>query len=192
MSLILRKKCQEILDDQKLSNYHVAIEESTKCMQIVGECGKPLFSIYGIKFTRMAPTKEEIEYAVELLDTFIIKHKTAITGFLSKIIILKNLVEIKTTDTNRVWINTNHSSGYAKKYFSSYTDDAFKIQINGQDDKIAFDTIETYEKPVKISDYTFSVHRHNAAVKILKAFIVYTEAEEAVEEAKVALSVCDI
>jgi len=51
MSLIVRKKCQEILDGAGLSEYHADISVNNNLM-IVTTCGKQLFSISGIKFSK--------------------------------------------------------------------------------------------------------------------------------------------
>jgi len=73
MSLILRKECQDVLDNFSLNNYHVAISDN-KSLRVVGECGKPLFSVRGIVFSRNTPSAKEIEYAVELLEDFLGTH----------------------------------------------------------------------------------------------------------------------
>ena len=81
MSLILRKKSQELLDAVDLDNYHIQIDEGSKCLQIVGECGQSLCTISGIRMSRMAPNETEITLALELLDAFLAKHASAFKGF---------------------------------------------------------------------------------------------------------------
>jgi hypothetical protein len=74
VSLFLRKRCQEKLDNVGLENYHVQVDEPTKCLTIVGECGQLLTTIEGIRLSRMAPNDKEIMLALDLLDDFLTKH----------------------------------------------------------------------------------------------------------------------
>jgi len=81
MSLILRKACQEHLDNAGLDKLHVSIN-GDKRLAIVGECGQQLVTVKGIEFNNRAPSKAVIEYAVELFQKFLDKYadrlKTAI------------------------------------------------------------------------------------------------------------------
>ena len=93
MSLLLRKECQAILDDNNLPEYHVDITINNH-LEIVGECGQPLAVVYGIKFTRKSPGKLEIDYAVELFDAFLAKYKTRIVAYRSAAVKLKARPEV--------------------------------------------------------------------------------------------------
>lgn len=85
MSLMLRKACQPLLDNVGLNNYHVSIDPPSKLLRIDGECGDTLAVVKGITFTRINPTNQEIEYAVELFDAFIIKYSAEITNLVTAI-----------------------------------------------------------------------------------------------------------
>lgn len=74
MSLILRKKCEPVLEASMLADYHTRIDTNNN-ITIVGPCGRSLFSISGIKFSRNVPNAAEIDYAVELLEQFCEVHK---------------------------------------------------------------------------------------------------------------------
>lgn len=93
MSLQLRQQAEKVLERHKLNNYHVRIDDALY-MNIVGECGQPLVTIYGIKFTKKTPTKSEIEYALTLLDSFLIKHSKDIKHYVAKYIEFKKLPEV--------------------------------------------------------------------------------------------------
>lgn len=54
MSLILRKHCQQHLDNVGLTMFHTEINHA-KQLSIVGDCGKPLVNISGISFSRTSP-----------------------------------------------------------------------------------------------------------------------------------------
>lgn len=82
MSLFLRQACQNNLDGVGLSNYHIQVDEATKCLQVVGECGDILTSITGIRLSRMAPADKEIALAVQLFDDFLAKHAATFKGFI--------------------------------------------------------------------------------------------------------------
>jgi hypothetical protein len=74
MSLILRKKCQTILDGNDVDFLHADIDPNGLFLRLVTECGKPIVTIHGVTFSRKSPTNAEVEYAVELLDAFMVKH----------------------------------------------------------------------------------------------------------------------
>lgn len=73
MSLLLRKGCQPLLDELDLEFLHVDIQN--KCLCVVGECGQCIVTISGIKFNGTTPKTAEIEFAVELFQSFLTKHK---------------------------------------------------------------------------------------------------------------------
>lgn len=83
MSLILRRDCQNILDENGMGQFHVDISDQ-KHLRVVTECGKPLVNIHGIKFNRAVPSEAEIQYAVELFDTFFAKHRLLFKKFVDK------------------------------------------------------------------------------------------------------------
>lgn len=82
MSLILRKATQEILDANDLGMLHTDIDDGSHVLSLVTECGKPIVRISGIRFSRMAPTGKEIEYAVELFDSFLVKHGDSLREYI--------------------------------------------------------------------------------------------------------------
>lgn len=68
---------QEKLDAVGLHNLHVAITDN-KRLAIKTECGRYIVTVFGIEFTRRDPVMRELEYAVELFDSFLVKHIAAI------------------------------------------------------------------------------------------------------------------
>lgn len=80
MSLQLRIKCQPILNEYNLDDYHARVNDS-KYLTIVGPCGKPLFTLSGICFARTAPSKDEIDICAPLLEEFLIAHNKIITEY---------------------------------------------------------------------------------------------------------------
>ena len=108
MSLMLRKACQDVLNDNNLPNYHVRIDAS-KCLSIVGPCGKPLLTISGIVFSRTTPTAAEIEYAVELFYSFMEKHEIALNHYIELVTEVGELLsknELILDDSVEVSLNT--------------------------------------------------------------------------------------
>ncbi|MEE8599407.1 MAG: hypothetical protein V3S69_07905, partial [Dehalococcoidales bacterium] len=83
MSLFLRQACQPLLDGVGLPNYHIQVDEVSKCLQVVGECGDVLTSITGIRLSRMAPADKEIALAIDLFDNFLAKHADTFKGFIA-------------------------------------------------------------------------------------------------------------
>jgi hypothetical protein len=52
--------------------------ELNKTLTVSWECGSPLFRVFGIRFTRATPSKEEIDYASQLFSDYLEKHKATI------------------------------------------------------------------------------------------------------------------
>jgi len=108
MSLFLRKACQENLDNVGLENYHIQVDESTKCLQIVGECGQILTSITGIRLSRMAPAPHEIKLAVELFDDFLAKHTATFKEFVAVKAKADNAVIPQTVALDKAQVTKQH------------------------------------------------------------------------------------
>ena len=82
MSLLFRKDCQDVLNIYGLTQYHAEIN-CNKSISVVSECGKPLFGINGIKFSKSAPSVKECEYALELFSKFMRKHEDTINDYIA-------------------------------------------------------------------------------------------------------------
>jgi hypothetical protein len=91
MSLVLRQKCQQLLDDNNLSMLHADINAHNYYMELATECGKPVTTIKGVQFSRRSPTMGEIDYAVKLLDAFLVKHRDIIYKAVNKMFRLREL-----------------------------------------------------------------------------------------------------
>jgi len=81
MSLILREKCQPLLDDVGLDLLHVGITQ--KYFTIVGGCGKTLVTLGGIQFGSNNPTKRELDYAVDLFREFLRLNTKKLTDYVA-------------------------------------------------------------------------------------------------------------
>ena len=112
MSLILRKKCQDLLDSNGMSKFHVGIN-SVKQMEIQTECGKSVCTIKGVSFSRAIPNMGEIDYAVELMDAFIGTHRKVLKAYLKQFDIVAGLKEIKNT-TNITIVRGSYNNTWNK------------------------------------------------------------------------------
>ena len=81
MSLILRSMCQPVLDNHNLHSFHTGINDHHNLV-VTTECGKPLFTLNGITFSRKSPYKPECVIAKDLLEEFLNKHSTLINNYL--------------------------------------------------------------------------------------------------------------
>lgn len=80
MSLILRQRCQPILDAAGLQKLHVGLNGNY--MTLHGECGQQLLIVRGIQFASKNPKVGEMNYAEELFAAFIEKHSKAVLDFI--------------------------------------------------------------------------------------------------------------
>jgi hypothetical protein len=93
MALMLRKACQPILNDADLDPYHADIDRQTKCMQLFTPCGKTFATVHGVNFSRLDVTKDDIEFACELLEIWLIRNKDKIEVYLDAFEILQRMEE---------------------------------------------------------------------------------------------------
>ena len=152
MSLILRQMAQDKLDAAGFPNLHADIDVNLH-LSIKTECGKPLVSIFGITFSRKAPTIKEMEYAIELFEAFLAKHNSTITKALDLQKQLNDLVEPTHTDM---------------EFETKYSSDTVKF-IKGEN-TVTFKSDGTLHSHSKMDRETFN------NFKITKA--MWTKAEE--------------
>lgn len=189
MSLILRKECQYILDNYKLQNYHVLINQNTKYLQIVGECGQPLINISGIQFTRLTPTKLEIKYATELLNSFLTAHMSEITTYIAQKIANKKFPFIETTN-DRYNITTNSASGMIYNSLV-YTDGPVKIYIKSN--TIGNPLVSIIDNSLtRLSEWKVNMDLLGEMRTTLYKFVEQRERDGVIQKLHAELSTCDI
>ena len=195
MSLFLRKECQSILDGVKLDNYHVQVNENSKMLQIVGECGKVLVSITGIRLSRMAPPRHEVALALELFDAFMAKHVGTFKEFnKAKALVdkqniptsvagLKNSEVTKNVYGNKRWELTFNPNFLNKKQATIYSDG--EITIPGKN--------LTFSKNTK-KDLNYSLNKIeiDAIYKWIKSCEGYSKANQNKNDLLSKLNSCEI
>lgn len=82
MALLLRKTCEPLMQAADIDICYADIQEHSKCLTLFTPCGKNLVSISGIKFSRLNPTKAEIDYAAELLEGWLITNKELLERYM--------------------------------------------------------------------------------------------------------------
>jgi len=186
MSLTLRKTCQKYLDAARLTEYHVRIDEYTNCMQIVGSCGEPLFTISGIRFSRKSPSVDEVTYSAELLQEFLLTHKKEIENLFKTKKALQNTKVVRDSKNIKLF-------SYSKDYCGTYTD-----FDNNQTLHYAFNLDKYKIKQDEYSDVTTlaSLARNKKIQKELKtaveAYAIYHAALAVYNAAKAAAQSCNI
>ena len=109
--LLLRKRCQPLLDKLGLHKLHITVDGS-KYLVIAGKCGQTIMSINAIRFNSSSIVgEEEREYAVELLEAYLDSYEVKLLKY----------VELKESqaslENTKVVIPSNvaiHSTGYGK------------------------------------------------------------------------------
>ena len=199
MSLFLRKACQENLDGVGLQNYHIQVDEVTKCLQIVGECGDVFVSITGIRLSRMAPADKEIALAIDLFDDFLAKHTGTFKGFLdakvradaSKIplkvpgLLEAEVVQQKWQD---YWTLTFKMKSCPKTNTCSYS---VEVQSNGTVKLPSFQ-FDLVDNPTEDIQPALSATEANAVRKWVRACNEYNEATAEKTRLLAVLSSCEI
>lgn len=191
MSLLLRKACQPTLDDASLGSFHVRVDENTKTMTIVGECGQPFVSISGIKFARTSPSAAEMPLAVDLLEIFLVKHKGDFDRYVIELAKYNKIKKVK-MKTDKYDIDT-HGYGEKMAYTIKFDSGAFQVWIN-EDGTIYHIFLNgssntcTMEELAKGPDYIHLLNAH----KYLVDYMAYIGAKAEMNRLKGILSSCEI
>lgn len=136
MALMLRQACTGTLSSFDLDAYHADIDSNTKHLCLYTPCGKRFATIHGVVFSRLHPTKAEIDYAVELLEQWCERNVTMINEYIDAFEILQRMEEPKAkfrVGDNRIEIARKQASQYnhekrAHEYV--YTVSGITIQDN--------------------------------------------------------------
>jgi hypothetical protein len=202
MSLFLRQACQTSLDGVGLSNYHIQINESSKYLEVVGECGDVLVTIAGIRLSRMAPSGKEIELAVSLFDDFLAKHTATFKEFIAakKLVETTPLPNIK--DFDLIDARTNESKNYShilKGYVSiiqmNFTLKANKdAEVTVKSDGFVQIPMIRIENPKKATDLQIGMNpdEARAVMKWIDGCKKFNDAVNIKDEALAKLSSCEI
>jgi len=121
MALLLRKACQETLDKADLSNLFADIDDNSKQLQLYTLCGKRFAFVHGVKFGRLQVTQAEIDFAVELLETWLTRNREKIDNYLDALEVVQRIGEVKPAiivDGCRVEVTT--TSHYEKDPLSGF------------------------------------------------------------------------
>lgn len=83
MALLLRKACVPVLTAADLDPYHADLDRNTKEFKLYTPCGKTFAIVSGVQFGSIRPTKDEIEYAAELLEFWLLRNKAIIDKYIA-------------------------------------------------------------------------------------------------------------
>lgn len=153
MSLTLREKCQPVLDQYGLQNYHIEIEPN-RGMEICGECGQRLVKVKGVTFSKSSPTLKEMEYSIELLDSFLIKHITILKRMMAQKEISRGLEQVEHEGFSLGRYSNGVEVTYSpdKKYSITFNEDgtvAVNITFPSVKEANSFKITKDIEKKIK-------------------------------------------
>lgn len=190
MSLMLRKACQEILDENGLGRFHARINDSTKCLTISTECGKPLVTLAGIQFNRVQPSAAEIEFATELLDSAIAKYRNQFTAYLKVWAELQAMPEPDHDNFTIQQVSGYRQPAYWKVEYEQKN--GASVQYTTKDDAIVFSSTQTVSNPSRIKTHAFSEKEYQASLEALTEHKAYQKKQHEVNNLRNELNKCDI
>ena len=187
MSLLLRQRTQEALNNIGLTSFHTQINNN-KTLEIVTRCGKPFITIFGIKFNKSQLTNQEIEFASELFEQFLNINKTKIEAYISAYTHFHSLDVIESVFDNlsckyysnnniKIWQVTIQSKNFYNIYLLNNT---FEIRS-----KCFSDSIEELTE-------LMSQENKDRAINYLHQYILYEDERQQLEDIANELAKCDI
>jgi hypothetical protein len=82
MALMLRKAAEPVLQAADLDPYHADLDADSKAFKLYTPCGKTFATVTGVLFSSLKPTKDEIVYAIELLEFWLLRNKELIDTYI--------------------------------------------------------------------------------------------------------------
>lgn len=192
MSLILRKDCQPLLDAAGLGDSHVQIN-SCKNLDIVGKCGQPLATVWGVSFTRKDPTRVEIEYCKELLEEYlaqygkkVITYMKALRAFRALDPVLQNTKDYEIS-TIQEWRRKQ-----GEQETITYTDHPLKITLSAKADVKPVIQLTDDATIVNCDEYRYNRKAASLARAYLSKYLDYVKEGQKVEDLKQEMNTCKI
>jgi len=112
MALMLRKAAVPVLQAADLDPYHADLDRVTKEFKLYTPCGKTFATISGVLFASLAPTKDDIAYAIELLEFWLLRNKTVIDTYIAAFTKLQMYGDLSTEKDD---MKVNTQSFYSQK-----------------------------------------------------------------------------
>ena len=165
---MLRKAARSVLMAADLDPYHADLDPRTKQFKLYTPCGKTFAIVSGVLFSSLKPTKEEIEYAIELLEFWLVRNKAIIDTYIAAFTKLQMYGELDTVrDNMEVKISTTYSHTLGKHITTSYVsvtheEIIYSINPNG------YFTSIFWNKPIAV---TTSLKLPAAMINIAVAFL---------------------
>lgn len=194
MSLYLRQAGQVLLNEYGLNEYHVSMDQY-KCLVVLDDDNEELIRLRGVQFTKLAPTKKEINFALELLDKFIVKHWLTAKAFLDKKAAFKAKDTVPNMAEKGKFIVHVPSTGYQRdeRYTLVYKDSFFVWTFTLEDDltlKVkSCNTLDgsSISTPQQLTEYKFDERECERGYNHLMAFKQQNEEKIELEKLRKSL-----
>ena len=121
MALMLRKAAAPVLQAADLDPYHADLDRITKEFKLYTPCGKTFAIVSGVLFSSLSPTKDEIAYAVELLEFWLLRNKTIIDTYITAFTKLQMYGDLDTTRDDMTIVTTRKYDHTQNKQVESLT-----------------------------------------------------------------------
>lgn len=192
MALMLRKECQAILNYADLDAFHVDMNPITKNMHIFTPCGKKLAVVHGVLFSTLKPTVAEIEFAAELLATWLVKNKTKIDNFTQELEILQKMDEVpQKRDIFEIQTNSKYSVTVQRSVcrttgvYIKQGNQRFGINLDGKVVSVGIIDPMHHTSSVKLTVANF-----NKAIAYLNEYVAWRNQDNKVENILSLLNLC--
>lgn len=193
MSLVLRKKCQSLLDGVGLDMYHIQVNEDNKYLEVAGECGQTLVTIQGIRLSKMAPGEAEIELALELFDAFLARHAATFKAFISAKKKAEQCVKPPTPKLEEAKVAKHvYYDKYELTFRMQNWDNSICTVSNDGEVSIPSRTIHALKDPESLMVQPLRSSEQVAIRRWVEAFNEYTEANNVKTKALEKLTTCEI
>ena len=192
MALLLRKACQPILNDADLDPYHADLDANTKEMKLYTPCGKHLATVAGVLFGGLRPTKVEIEFATELLATWLLRNKNLLANFINETEVLEKMGEAVSSLNNfeiaHIFGRSRITSTKAKeRYLVSIEQGAVKYCLDANGDLVRIELKETVSVAL---EHKLSKSNVLAGMSFLNEYLAISKQEKKVATLLAELNTC--
>lgn len=191
MALMLRKAANEVLMAADLDPYHADLDRITKEFKLYTPCGKTFATVSGVLFSSLAPTKDEIAYAIELLEFWLLRNKAVIDTYIAAFTKLQMYGDLPTTrddmkvDTIRKYDHNQNKQIVTLIVSVKHNDLTYYINTNGLFTDISWDGFISPTTIIKLP-----AAKLTAAVAFLDEHLDQQAAQKTVDEILTEMNTC--
>ena len=191
MALMLRKAAVPVLQAADLDPYHADLDRATKEFKLYTPCGKTFATISGVLFSSLAPTKDDIAYAIELLEFWLLRNKATIDTYIAAFTKLQMYGDLDTTRGDMKIQTVNQYDHDKGKHVSNISVQIFHDEISYHLNRLGLIIKVVWDQPIApTTTVKLPAAKVNEAVAFLDEHLDMRAAQNTVDTILAEMNTC--